>query len=113
MTYVRTFFPADHRDDKEIYRSFYFEPLQQNHGYDKYLFVLLHQKQASGLTEPLLKKWGIAIRERGAVEINPCSVTEHGEHEHLLPFYKDNRQLLLLLLFNYVMLFNCYCYLIM
>ena len=63
-------------------------------GYDNYFFVLLHQKQASGLTEPLLIKWGITIRERGAVEINPCRVTEHGEHEHLLLFYKDNRQLL-------------------
>ena len=62
--------------------------------YDNFLFVPMRQKAVSTLTEPTLKEWGIDIKEKTSILLNPCCKDEHGQHEHMLHFYKNNRDLL-------------------
>lgn len=77
MAYTKAFFPGD--DDIDV-SSLRMEPLTKEPFYDNFLFVPVRQKAASTLTEPTLKEWGIDIKEKASIILNPCCKDEHGQH---------------------------------
>lgn len=62
--------------------------------YDNFLLIPPSQKAASDLTEPALKAWEMALVPGPRIRIDHCTLPEHRDHEHLLPFHMNNIDLL-------------------